>query len=150
MYLKWHISYVLCGVRTRTCYEIPLVSSINALANAYMYELRFEKHCCVLTCDSCEYIMNLRMCEPTLQWILSLLDCASFSSWIKIDQLDITYFIISLFTAHHVSDVSTSIFRILRLIVDLFHVLYCSGSMRVGVTVWFGWGGVVSLCRLKH
>ena len=29
-------------------------------------------------------------------------------------------------------------------IVDLFHVLYCSGSMCVGVTVWFGWGGVVS------
>jgi len=30
-----------------------------------------------------------------------------------------------------------------------FHVLYCSGSMCVGVTVRFGWGGVVSLCRLK-
>jgi len=36
------------------------------------------------------------------------------------------------------------------LFVELFHVLYCSGSMCVGVTVWFGWGGVVSLCRLKH
>ena len=71
-------------------------------------------------------------------------------SWIKIDQLDVTCFIISLFTAQHVSNVSTSIFRRLRLIVDLFHVLYCSGSMCVGVTVWFGWGGVVSLCRLKH
>ena len=23
-------------------------------------------------------------------------------------------------------------------------MLYRSGSMRVGVTVWFGWGGVVS------
>ena len=46
--------------------------------------------------------------------------------------------------------VSTSIFRSLRLIVDLFHVLYCSGSMCFGVTVWFGWGGVVSLCRLKQ
>ena len=33
---------------------------------------------------------------------------------------------------------------------DLFHVLYYSGSMCVGVTAWFGWGGVVSLCRLKH
>ena len=29
--------------------------------------------------------------------------------------------------------------RCLRLIVDLFHVLYCSGSVCVGVTVWFGW-----------
>ena len=46
-------------------------------------------------------------------------------SWIKIDQLDVTCFIISLFNAQHVSDVSTSIFRSLRLIVDLFHVLYC-------------------------
>ena len=46
------------------------------------------------------------------------------------------YFFI--FIAQHVSNVSTSIFRSLRLIVDLFHVLYCSGSMCVGVTVWFG------------
>ena len=36
------------------------------------------------------------------------------------------------------------------LYVELFHELYLSGSMCVGVTVWFGWGGVVSLCRLKH
>ena len=55
------------------------------------------------------------------------------------DQLYVTDFIISLFTAQHISNVSTSIFRSLRLIADLFHVLYCSGSMCVGVTVWFGW-----------
>jgi len=30
------------------------------------------------------------------------------------------------------------------LFVELFHGLYCFGSMRVGVTLWFGWGGVVS------
>ena len=71
-------------------------------------------------------------------------------SRIKIEQLDVTCFVISPFTAQHVSNVSTSIFRSLRLIVGLFHVLYCSGSMCFGVTVWFGWGGVVSLCRLKH
>jgi len=29
------------------------------------------------------------------------------------------------------------------LFVVLFHVLYCSGTMRVGVTLWFGWIGVV-------
>jgi hypothetical protein len=34
------------------------------------------------------------------------------------------------------------------LFVELFRGLYCSGLMCVGVTVWFGWGGVVSLCRL--
>ena len=33
--------------------------------------------------------------------------------------------------------------------VALFHGLCCSGSMCVGVTVWFGWGGEVSVCRLK-
>jgi len=35
------------------------------------------------------------------------------------------------------------------LFVELFHGLYYSGKMRVGVTLWFGWGGVVSGCRLK-
>ena len=74
----------------------------------------------------------------------------NYVSKIKIDQLDVTCFIISLFTAQHVSNVSRTIFRSLRLIVDLFRVLYCSGSMCVGVTVWFGWGGAVSLCRLKQ
>ena len=35
------------------------------------------------------------------------------------------------------------------LIIELFHGLYCSGSMCVGVTLWFGWDGVVSGCGLK-
>jgi len=35
------------------------------------------------------------------------------------------------------------------LFVELFHGLYCSGSTCVVVTFWFGWGGVVSVCRLK-
>jgi len=32
---------------------------------------------------------------------------------------------------------------------ELFNGLYCSDSMCVGVTLWFGWGGVVSVCRLN-
>ena len=63
----------------------------------------------------------------------------NFNRWIKTDQLDVTCFIISPFTAQHVSNVSTSIFRSLQLTVDLFHVLYFSDSMCFGVTVWFGW-----------
>ena len=35
------------------------------------------------------------------------------------------------------------------LFVELFHGLYCSGSMCVGVTLCFGCGGVVSVCRLQ-
>jgi len=36
------------------------------------------------------------------------------------------------------------------LFVELLHGLYCSGSMCVGVTLWFGSGGVVSVCRLNQ
>jgi hypothetical protein len=35
----------------------------------------------------------------------------------------------------------------LDLFVELFHRMYCSGTMRVGVTLWFGCGGVVSGCN---
>jgi len=37
-----------------------------------------------------------------------------------------------------------------NLFVELFHGMYCSGSMCVGVTLWYGCGGVVSVCRLRH
>ena len=36
------------------------------------------------------------------------------------------------------------------LFFELFHGLYCSGSMCVGVTLWFDLGGVVSGCGLKQ
>ena len=35
------------------------------------------------------------------------------------------------------------------LFVELFHGLYCSATMCVGVTLWFGWGGVVFGCMLQ-
>ena len=37
-----------------------------------------------------------------------------------------------------------------HLFVELFHGLYCSGTMCVGVTLWFGWSGVVSGYRLQR
>jgi len=37
-----------------------------------------------------------------------------------------------------------------HLCFELFHGLFCSGSMCVGVTLWYGCGGVVSVCRLKQ
>ena len=36
------------------------------------------------------------------------------------------------------------------LFVELFRGLYCSGSICVGVKLWFGCGGVVSVYRLRH
>jgi len=35
------------------------------------------------------------------------------------------------------------------LFVELLHGLYCSGSMCVGVTLWFSWFGGVCGCTLK-
>ena len=80
--------------------------------------------------------------EFYVYWTVHHLD-----SWIKTDRLDVTCFIISLFTVQHVSNVSTVIFRSLRLIVDLFHVLYCSGSM------WYpyaGWSFTSACIRIPH
>ena len=65
-------------------------------------------------------------------------------SWIKRGQLDVTCFIISLFNAHHVSDVNTSILRSLRLICWViswvvllwFDVCWCY------VVVWLGYCGI--------
>jgi len=34
--------------------------------------------------------------------------------------------------------------------VVVYLSLHIPGSMCVGVTLWYGWGGVVSVCRLKH
>jgi len=57
-------------------------------------------------------------------WTVGHLD-----SWIKTDQLDVTCFIISLFNAQHVSDVSTSNLR--SLFVELFRGLYLSVRIEV-------------------
>ena len=64
----------------------------------------------------------------------------------------------SLALLFHYTRIMLNMFRVLihpssgawDLFVELFHGLYCSGSMCVGVTLWFGWGGVVSVLRLRH
>ena len=76
-------------------------------------------------------------------WTVHRLD-----GWIKRGQLDVTCFLFH--------DLMLNMFRMLvhpssgacDLFADLFHGLYCSGMICVGVTLWFGWGGVVSGCRL--
>ena len=64
-------------------------------------------------------------------------------SWIKTEQVDVTCFIISLFNAQHVLNVSISILRSLRLICWViswvvllwFDVCWCYGVVRLG---WCG------------
>ena len=69
-------------------------------------------------------------------------------SWIKRDQLDVTYFFISLFTAQHVLDVNTSILRSLKLIwrVISWVVLFWYDVCWCYVVVWLGWCGI----RMPH
>ena len=81
-------------------------------------------------CQKLQYNVNLMFIGQCIILIVE----------IKIDQFDVTCFIITLFTAQHVSNVSTFIFRSLRLIVDASHGLYFSGLMCVGVTVWLRCG----------
>ena len=85
-----------------------------------------------------------RMNPFYVYWTVHHLD-----SWVKRDQLDATCFIITLFSAQHVSDVNTSILTSLRLIRWVTSWVV-SGSMCVGVTLQCGYGGVVSVYRLKH
>ena len=70
--------------------------------------------------------------------------CTNLDSWIKRDQLDVTYFIISLLNGQHVSDVNTSILRSLRLIcwVISWVVLLWYDVCWCYVVVWLGWCGI--------
>jgi hypothetical protein len=63
---------------------------------------------------TCYLILNQHFIPMTY-----LGQCDSYAEQSK-HQLDVTCFIILLFTAERVSNVSTSIFRSLRLVVDLF------------------------------
>jgi len=82
---------------------------------------------------------NNIICESYVYWTVHHLD-----SWIKIDQLDVTCFIISLFNVQHVSDVNTSILRSLRLIcwVILWVVMIWFDVCWCYVVVWLWWCGI--------
>jgi len=84
------------------------------------------------------------ICCTYVYWTVHHLD-----SWIKRDQLDVTSFV-SLFNAQHFWMLIHPSSGACDLFDALLHELYCSGTMCVGVTLWYGWGGVVSVCRLKH
>ena len=65
-----------------------------------------------------------------------------FSCWLKRNQLDATCFIITLFSAQHVSDVNTSILRSLRLIRSYFMDCIWFGVCWRSVSVWLWWCGI--------
>ena len=103
---------------------------------------------------NCRILLPKHSCYITLQKrkerdVLYIDRNESINSWVKRDQLDATCFIITLFSAQHVSDVNTSILRSLRLICKVTSWVV-SGSMCVGVPLQCGYGGVVFVCSLKH
>ena len=117
-YFTFVLSYVI-----RFCNQISC-----CFANSFRYSGRFPWSQ-VMTNSEVTYVY----------WTVHRLD-----RWIERDQLDVTCFIISLFTVQHVSDVNTSILRSLRLIwwvtacfvLFWFEVCWCYG------VVWLGWCGI--------
>ena len=75
--------------------------------------------------------------ESYVYWTVHHLD-----SWIRRDKLDVSCFIISLFTAQHVSDVNTSILRSLRLIC-WGYFMGCIALVRNVLVLRCGMAGVV-------
>jgi len=74
-----------------------------------------NQNSCILLVINCKSF-HVRFGNLSFITIIAKEITTSFNIWIKIEQLDVTCFIISLFNAQHVSDVNTSILRSLRLI----------------------------------
>ena len=94
-------------------------------------------HCLDALPFSGGFVVVNYLLDSYVYWTVDHLD-----SWIKIDQL-----------------MSLALSFLLNMFRMLVHSssgscdcvwVYCSGSMWAGITVWFGWGGVLSLCRLRH
>ena len=96
-------------IDTNTILSILTVYFIHSLYKTILLITKLYKHC-----------------KSYVYWTVHHLN-----SWLKIDHLDVTCFIISPFTAQHVSNVSTFIFRSLRISVVLSHGLYCSVRIEV-------------------
>jgi hypothetical protein len=102
-----------------------------------------------------QYNRNQKMSLYTrnsIYWRMLTSVCELVFYCIKIDQLDVTCFIISLFTAQHVSNVSTSIFRSLLLscwviscvVLLSYAVCWCYGVVRLG------WCGILMQAEALH
>jgi len=123
---RWRYHTAECYSSTGRAEQVPSIWPVWHVPNVY-------------TCITCRTCRKKVHCKSEIKAIC----------WIKIDQLMslallCNYLMLNMFRMLvHPSSGACDLF------VELFHVLY-SGSMCVGVTVWFGWGGVVSGIRLKH
>jgi len=123
--------------RNRMCMYVCIVQNVSLL---FLFRIIFRLH---LTNMPCHIVEITEISEQITDWAFDIEGIFMCVSWIKIDQLDVTCFIISLFTAQRVSNISTSIFRSLRLICGFiscvvllwFDVCWCYGVVRLG---WCG------------
>jgi len=141
---------MLCYVML--CYVMLLGYVTLCYVMLLCYDMIYDMTCYVMLCCfmlCCYVICCVKLCYVTLCYSSGyrkspqLFHISLSLCWIKRDQLDVTCFIISLFTAQHVSDVSTSNVRSLRLICWViscvlllwFDVCWCYGVVRLG---WCG------------
>jgi len=141
-------------------------SILMNIIHSFIFILRLTERSTEFTAASCFQLVSFIAITFTLNrvtWLCVKYGGGSYvywtvhylDNWIKRDQLDVIYFIISLFNAQHVSDVNTSILRSLRLIYRFiswvvllwFDVCWCY------VVVWLGYAGwsTASTClRIPH
>ena len=92
----------------------------------------------------CTQLYMFRLLTAIIRSWYSTAVITACGSWVKRDQLDAACFIITLFSAQHVSDVNTSILRSLRLIrwVTSWVVLFWFDVCWCYVAVWLWWCGI--------
>ena len=83
----------------------------------------------VLFSGGCLVVMCVVVLERVLLQILAA--AVSYGYWV--------FFVCSMF-----------FYNVSLIYSDVYMSLHIPVSMCVGVTLWFGWGGVVSVCRLRH
>jgi len=129
MYLTF--KYVRCGV-----YLVDSVIDVikqKTIFPSLWFVLDFER-------DKIHRFLNLMFIGPCIILIVGLREKNLMSLVLLFHYLMFNLFRMLIHPSSGVCDV----------FVELFRGLYCSGSMCVGVTLWFGCGGVVSVCRLRH
>jgi len=119
---------------------IVIYATYVAQSNNVSYRQRLSAYISFVISQNTFHATVLQRSTPTYIY----LTVQHLDSWIKRDQLDVTCFIISLFTAQHVSDVNTSILRSLWLIcwVISWVVLLWYDACWCYVVVWLLWCGI--------
>jgi hypothetical protein len=139
IFIKFFISVIFLNMSKKFNFQLKNLKRIMGI-------LREDRYIFIIISLS----LSLCLSQFFLEWkifqakVVEKNQTTHFVSWIKIDQLDVTRFFISLFHAQHVSDVSTSIVRSLWLICWVIScvVLLWYDVCWCYVVVRLGWCGI--------